>query len=540
MSWMPPQGAWLRRKPGGVAREPAGALLTLMERALTGGNLHFPTPEAPGAGSRAPGREHDYPEPGACGRLVVLGAFGSGKTESARRVGAALGVPVIPLRVLARSPDLERTLETLAGGADVAILDGLDEIGRPDTGDAPAFVEQVTRPFRRWVLTSRPGHVRTDVSAHDLTQVDCFHLPLVEILPYPVPQGVPSWCGDSPVLLAMWGSGARGATPGALVADYLGPTGAVDALEQLAWAAFVDPGRSVESASFSAAELVSLPAWLFVEDLDGRWRFGHRSLYDALVARRLARRLAAGQGGGPDDLTDLVISGAMRAFLVGPFPGWPHDEDFVHVSRGNFVSGGPRSSDERPLVIRHLPRPVRLARRPVSNAEFQSFLDQTGPRLFSLDYLSHWRGLRCPDAILDHPVINLRPEDAEAYAAWAGGALPSADAWEKAVRGWDGRWFPWGDRFDPALANTAASGRDGTCPIDQHPQGSGLFSVIGDAFEYTTSHYRGRIDRGRVTMGGSWAHPPVRASLRLSHTLSGRLRSGLRLCVPDPALSPPR
>lgn len=513
---MPPESSWLCRVHDVVARVPAGPLLPLMERALTG----VKGPE------RWPRERLD---PADTGTLVVLGAFGSGKTEGARRLGAALGVPVIPLRILARAPDLERALAELLGGSDVAILDGLDEIGRPHEGGVPEFFARVTRPLRRWVLTSRPGHVRTDVAESDPSQLDCFGLPLVEIAPYPLPAGAPSFCGENPVLLAIWQRGARGDSPRGLVGDHLGRTGRIDDLEALAWGAFVDPERSRESASFAAEEIQGLPPDLFVEDLDGRWRFGHRSLYDALVARRLGARLAAGQGGGPDDCTGLAISGAMRVFLVGPFAGWQYDEEEVHVPRGNFVSGGSRGADERPLVIRHLAEDVRVARRPVTNAQFQAFLDACGPRPFALDYLSHWRALRCPERLVSHPVLNLRPEDADAYAAWAGGFLPSAEVWEKAVRGWDGRSFPWGDSFDPALANTAEAGRETTAPVETYPQGSGLYAAIGDVFEYTSSSYRGRKDRGRVVMGGGYSHPALRASLRLSHTLSGRLRCGLRL-----------
>jgi formylglycine-generating enzyme required for sulfatase activity len=203
------------------------------------------------------------------------------------------------------------------------------------------------------------------------------------------------------------------------------------------------------------------------------------------------------------------------------------------VSRGNFVSGGSRSADERPLVVRHLTHPVRVARRPVTNGEYAVF-EAAHPRPRSVDYLSHWRLGKCPDALRDHPVHNLRPEDADAYAAWAGARLPTADEWEKAVRGWDGRNFPWGDVADPTRANTAEAGRDTTCPVDAHPQGA-LYGAIGDAFEYTSTWYRDRPDRGRVAMGGGYAHTALRASLRLSHTLSGRLRCGLRLAEDDRA-----
>lgn len=518
---MPPQATWLRPRLDTVTRVPAGPLATLVERALTGR----------GDGALWP---MDLPDPAVEGRLVVLGAFGSGKTEISRRLGAALGVPVVPLRVVARAPDPDRALADALGGRDVAILDGLDEIGRPHEAGAPEFFARVTRGLRRWVLTSRPGHVRTEASARDPGQLDCFDLPLVEIAPYPLPEGAPAFCAENPVLLSFWLRGARGDRPDRLVEAHLAPTGALDALEALAWRAFVDPEASPESASFSAADIAPLPRDLFVEDLDGRWRFGHRSLYDALVARRLVRRLAAGQGGGPDDLTGLALSGAMRVFAAGPFPGWSYDEDYVYVPRGNFISGGSRSADERPLVVKHQPTGVRIARRAVTNRAFQAFHDACGPRPFSLEYLCHWRAIRCPERLLDQPVMNLRPEDADAFAAWAGARLPTADEWEKAARGWDGRHFPWGDAFDAALANTGASDRPGPDPVGSHPQGSGLDAVIGDVFEYTSSWYRGRRDRGRVAMGGAWTHPALRASLRLSHTLSGRLRCGLRLALDAP------
>ena len=496
MSWLPPSGTWLRRQGRTLVRTPAGPLEPLFARALADG-----------------------------GGLVVLGVFGSGKTELARRVGANLGVPVVPLRVVARAPDREALLARLIGSSEAAILDGLDEIGRPDDRSAADFFAWVTSRVPRWVLTSRPGHVRTDLSDPDPGQVDAFDLPLLEIDPYPVPADAPPFCAENAVLLSLWLRGARGETPAALVANHLG--GAIDSLEELAWRSFFDRDPSHEGGSFRTEELVGPPN-LFVEDLDGRHRFGHRSLYDALVARRLARLLAANQGHGPDALTGVHLSGAMRVFLAGAAPDWSVDGEDVLVPRGNFVSGGARSSDERPLVVRHLAEPVRLARRPVTNAAFQAFLDAAGPRPPWVELLSHWRAGRCPADLADHPVQQLRPSDCDAYAAWAGARLPSAEEWEKGVRTWDGRNFPWGDRFDSARANTAEAGRERTSPVDTYPQGP-LFGAIGDVFECTSSWYRDRDDRGRVVMGGSFAHTALRASLRLSHTLSGRLRLGLRL-----------
>ena len=51
---------------------------------------------------------------------------------------------------------------------------------------------------------------------------------------------------------------------------------------------------------------------------------------------------------------------------------------------------------------------------------------------------------------LDHPVVNVTPEDAAAYAKWRGKRLPTEAEWERAARGGLERQpFVWGELFAP-------------------------------------------------------------------------------------------
>ena len=187
-------------------------------------------------------------------------------------------------------------------------------------------------------------------------------------------------------------------------------------------------------------------------------------------------------------------------------------------------------------------KPFRIATSTVTNSEFRAFINATGyvteadrfgwsfvfwsqvpERVGPTQAVSEANWWRRVDGALwsspngpdtedacrpDHPVVHASWNDARAYAAWAGGRLPTETEWEHAARaGQQDVKFPWGDEepnetsFTPCniwqghfpKQNTVADGFAATAPARSFdPNPWGLYNLVGNVWEWTADSYRVR------------------------------------------------
>ena len=212
---------------------------------------------------------------------------------------------------------------------------------------------------------------------------------------------------------------------------------------------------------------------------------------------------------------------------------------------------GYRTQAEQPLPQEQFPELFAAERRPGS-VVFRP--PSPGEPLAELSWWqwvpgADWRHPEGPgssiDDRLDHPVVQVSLADAEAYAAWAGAALPSEAQWELAARGGlRDRAFSWGNTWRPGLANTwqgefpvSNTGEDGylgTAPVGRFPaNGFGLRDMTGNVWEWTADWYRPGHDGLAGQDDPLLADPAASSDPREPGVAKHVIKGGSFLCAPN-------
>jgi formylglycine-generating enzyme required for sulfatase activity len=265
------------------------------------------------------------------------------------------------------------------------------------------------------------------------------------------------------------------------------------------------------------------------------------------------------------------------AFLMGSEDFYPEERPVHRVRVDGFWI------DEHPVTVAEFRRFVKstgyitLAERPLDDSKYPGAdpdLLVPGALVFQKasapvdlrDYRNWWRYVpgaewrhpEGPGSTLDgrdrHPVTQVAYEDAEAFATWAGKALPTEAEWEFAARGGlEGKAFVWGDVFAPKnrmMANTwqgqfpwqnlLLDHYEGTSPVGTFPpNGYGLFDMAGNVWEWTAdffSRHPAAVEspccgprNARVTSAEeSYAHDQPGAEIARRVT-----KGGSHLCAPN-------
>jgi hypothetical protein len=193
--------------------------------------------------------------------------------------------------------------------------------------------------------------------------------------------------------------------------------------------------------------------------------------------------------------------------------GHPDDyRGYVRIPAGRYVYG----DDKKPFTMRE---PFWLSRYPVTNAQYALFMKKGGYKDMDIwsDEGRHWlkiEGVSQPEywrdprfSGPDQPVVGVSFWEAEAFARWAGGSLPTERQWEAAARGREGYTYPWGDNWEDGICNSRESGLQGTSAVGIFPRSRssefGLDDMAGNVIEWCVDYWDKKAS-DRVIRGGGW------------------------------------
>ncbi len=179
--------------------------------------------------------------------------------------------------------------------------------------------------------------------------------------------------------------------------------------------------------------------------------------------------------------------------------------DEVSLLSGQIVTDPELKRQVVDLLLKYTPQEVDVPgyyidRFEASNSDYRKFLEATGRSA-----PEGWTGTSPPRGKERHPVAGVTWEDAHAYAEWIGKRLVREVEWERAVRGENSTYYPWGNRFEKERCNTGEGTEQGTVPVDAYENGrtaTGIYNLVGNVSEWIDEAQDAAKSK-RLVKGGS-------------------------------------
>ncbi len=206
-----------------------------------------------------------------------------------------------------------------------------------------------------------------------------------------------------------------------------------------------------------------------------------------------------------------VSAGEMVLIPAGPFIRGSSEKDIQWAVKQFHSESLDWYRDETPAHTVTLPA-FRIDKYTVTVGEYSLYTGATGrppPREFENSRLNHPL----------QPVVSLPWQQAKDYCLWAKKRLPTEAQWEKAARGTDARYYPWGNEPDALNVNIRGKGDNyrNTSPGGKFPEGAspyGVMDMSGNVWEWTEDWYQPYPgneydnefygEKFKVMKGGSW------------------------------------